>query len=356
MPRRTRILLLFLVGALAVLGLKRLQALDQAKSMRVARGAEAKSLNPTGGTAMDKVNKSEAQWKAELPYETFCVMRQSGTEAPFKNKYWNHHEKGVYQCAACGAPLFRSDDKFDSGTGWPSYFRPYAESALDTATDESHGMIRTEVLCRRCGGHLGHVFPDGPAPTGLRYCINSAALHFVPAAEAKPAPQTEVAIFAMGCFWQPDEFFRKIDGVLATEVGYTGGRTPHPTYKQVCAHGTGHAEAVKIIYDPTRISYKRLLEFFWNNHDPTTLNRQGPDVGEQYRSAIFATTAEQLREAQASKQVVAASKAWGEAPLTTQIEMAGPWWPAEPYHQKYLLKHGVTECHLPTPPRKPVKL
>jgi len=164
------------------------------------------------------------------------------------------------------------------------------------------------------------------------------------------------AIFAMGCFWQPDEFFRTIPGVLTTEVGYIGGRTQRPTYEDVCYKETGHAEAVRLTFDPAKVSYRQLLELFWNNHDPTTLNSQGPDHGTQYRSAIFATSDEQLVEAQASGGAVARSQAWGTGPLTTQIDMAEEWWAAEDYHQKYLFKRGATECHLPTPPRKKVVL
>ena len=167
---------------------------------------------------------------------------------------------------------------------------------------------------------------------------------------------TESAIFAMGCFWQPDEYFRTVPGVLATEVGYIGGKVEHPTYKQVCYLETGHAEAIKIDFDPSKISYRKLLELFWNNHNPTTLNRQGPDRGSQYRSAIFATTAEQKKEARETLAIVAAEKIWGEDPVVTQIVDAAQWWPAEDYHQKYLQKAGVSECHLPTPPKKVLKL
>jgi peptide-methionine (S)-S-oxide reductase len=161
----------------------------------------------------------------------------------------------------------------------------------------------------------------------------------------------QTACFAMGCFWQPDEFFRIVPGVLATEVGYTGGKRPNPSYEQVCSHATGHAEAVKVTFDPAVVSFAQLLELFWNNHDPTTLDRQGPDVGDQYRSAVFCSDEGQLAEARASRDRVASEQLWGKDPIVTKIEPAGPWWPAEDYHQKYLMKRGITRCHLPTPPR-----
>ena len=160
-----------------------------------------------------------------------------------------------------------------------------------------------------------------------------------------------VAIFAMGCFWQPDEHFRKLKGVLKTEVGYSGGKRSAPSYEQVCSGATGHAEALRIEFDPALTSYGALLEEFWHNHDPTTLNRQGPDWGEQYRSAIFCTDTAQMEEALASRNRVLAQALWGEDPVVTQIQPAGDWWPAEDYHQKYLQKRGVTQCHLPRPPK-----
>jgi len=175
-----------------------------------------------------------------------------------------------------------------------------------------------------------------------------------PKKEARMSPQ--VATFAMGCFWQPDEFFRTVPGVLKTEVGYTGGRVKNPTYKQVSYTDTGHAEGINITFDPSKVSYRKLLELFWNNHDPTTLNRQGPDRGEQYRSAIFTHGPEQDKEARETLKIVSEEKIWGDEPIVTQIVEAQEWWPAEEYHQKYLQKAGVSECHLPTPPKKKLKL
>jgi peptide-methionine (R)-S-oxide reductase len=123
-----------------------------------------------------KVEKSNAEWREELTPEQYRVLREQGTERAFAGKYWNVKEDGTYNCAGCGAPLFSSDTKFESGTGWPSFYEPSVAENVETHTDTTHGMVRTEVRCANCGGHLGHVFPDGPNPTGLRFCINSCAL------------------------------------------------------------------------------------------------------------------------------------------------------------------------------------
>lgn len=168
-----------------------------------------------------------------------------------------------------------------------------------------------------------------------------------PAEEEKPMDegQTEKATFAAGCFWGVEEAFRNVDGVVSTEVGYTGGSFPEPTYEDVCSGKTGHAEAVRVIYDPAEITYERLLEVFWNCHDPTSLNRQGLDVGDQYRSAIFYHSEEQKAAALASKGEVARSGIY-EEPVVTRIEPASTFWPAEEYHQKYLAKRGRSSCGL----------
>ena len=153
------------------------------------------------------------------------------------------------------------------------------------------------------------------------------------------------AIFAAGCFWGVEATFRQLPGVISTRVGYTGGRLPNPTYKDVCTDRTGHAEAVEVEYDPSKLSYEKLLDVFWENHDPTQLNRQGPDWGTQYRSAIFFTTPEQEAAARASKERLEKSGRYSQ-PIATQIVPASTFYEAEDYHQQYLEKRGLASCHI----------
>jgi peptide methionine sulfoxide reductase msrA/msrB len=326
---------------------------------------------------------SDSDLRKRLTSLQYEVTQNDATEPPFRNSLWDNHAEGLYVDVATGEPLFSSRDKFDSGTGWPSFTQPIEPERIVTKTDSGYGMVRVEARSRAGDSHLGHIFDDGPGPLHTRYCINSASLKFIPVAELEAAgygaylphfrsdavpvklvaqdnecaipapgerpgcaPTLETAVLAGGCFWGMEELLRQIPGVIETDVGYAGGTTAKPTYRDVSGGRTGHAEAVRIVFDPKRLSFEDLLEnWFFRMHDPTTRNRQGNDVGTQYRSAIFVASPAQRDAAAKVIERVSKSGKWPR-PIVTEIAEAGPFTPAEDDHQDYLQKNpGGYTCH-----------
>jgi len=275
-------------------------------------------------------------------FETF-VIKKKGTERPFSGKYWNHEQQGIYLCKQCNAPLYTSDSKFDGHCGWPS-FDDEIEGAVDRILD-ADGR-RTEIVCHRCKGHLGHVF-EGERFTlkNTRHCVNSVSLKFVPLEEYEKKmkdSKIKTAIFASGCFWGTEYYFSKAKGVLTTTVGYIGGHVDNPTYRQVSAKTTGHFEAVKVEYDSTKTDYETLVKLFFETHDPEQKDGQGPDIGPQYRSAVFVYNAE---ERTIVEQLIERLEKKGYDIATTIID-ATTFWEAEAYHQDYYDVKGSTPyCH-----------
>ncbi len=266
------------------------------------------------------------------------ILLQKATEAPFTGLYNQHFQAGTYICKQCNAPLFYSDHKFPTSCGWPGFDDAIPGAVREQTDGDGH---RTEILCANCKGHLGHVFRGEQLTNkNLRHCVNSLALHFIPH-HLDHAPQR--ALFAAGCFWGVEFYFQKTTGVLDTQVGYTGGKLENPSYKDVCSKTTGHAEALEVYFDPQFISYESLVKLFFEIHDFTQINRQGPDIGEQYRSAIFYLDPHQKLIAQKiSDQLTDHGYK-----VATLIEPAYPFYPAEEYHQNYYENKGTTPyCHI----------
>jgi len=276
-----------------------------------------------------RVNKTEDEWRDILTPEEFRVTRQKGTERAHSSDMCSLFEPGLYECICCGTLLFDASEKFESGTGWPSFTNPVKENAVAYHKDSSFGMVRVEALCNTCDAHLGHIFPDGPQPSGLRYCINAVSMRKVTSSTAK-------ATFGGGCFWCTEAIFQEITGVEQVLSGYAGGEIKNPTYREVCSGRTGHAEVIQVNYDPNLISYEQLLVVHLTTHNPTTLNKQGADRGTQYRSIIFYQSNEEKKVAE---RVIERLQSHYDKPIVTELKKLEMFYEAEANHQDYYLSN-----------------
>jgi peptide methionine sulfoxide reductase msrA/msrB len=300
------------------------------------------SFNACSQQASTKNEIKDTVMKKELTAEEKRVIINKGTEAPFIGEYTDHFEEGVYTCKQCGSELYTSTSKFHSGCGWPSFDQEipgHVKKLLD-----ADGR-RTEIVCAKCDGHLGHVFyGEGFTKKDTRHCVNSISMEFIKKEDIQKQEKvkTEIAIFAGGCFWGVEYYFQNAPGVLKTQVGYIGGHKDNPTYKEVCAHTTGHIEAMEVTFDPTKTSYETLAKLFFEIHDPTQTNGQGGDIGEQYLSVIFYTSDQQK---EISQKLIGILESKGYK-IATTLRTATKFWPAEDYHQQYYTKTGGTPyCH-----------
>jgi peptide methionine sulfoxide reductase msrA/msrB len=295
-----------------------------------------------------------AQLYNKLTPEEARVIEYKGTERAFTGELTDNKSAGTYICRKCNAALYHSGDKFESHCGWPS-FDDEIDDAVIRITD-ADGR-RTEIVCANCDGHLGHVFlNEGYTQKNTRHCVNSISMKFIP--EGDPLPmkianpvksqsqsETETAILASGCFWGTEYHLQQMPGVISTTVGYTGGTVKNPSYKEVCTGRTGHAEAVKVVFDPSKVSYREIAKMYFETHDPTQENRQGPDVGTQYRSEIFYLNSNQRKVAE---ELIGVLESKG-LDVATGISPASEFYEAENYHQDYYKHNGETPyCHIYT--------
>jgi peptide methionine sulfoxide reductase msrA/msrB len=305
-------------------------ACTQASSEKASGAVQSKELM-SSSSALDSswtlsIKKTNEEWKKILSKEQYHITREKGTEAPFSYPFYENKEKGIYCCVSCKNPLYSSDTKFNSGTGWPSFWKPYASKSIKIGADNSHGMTRDEVSCARCDAHLGHVFDDGPEPTGIRHCINGIALNF------EKYTKFEKAVFAMGCFWCVEEIFESVKGVSSVISGYSGGSEKNPSYEEVGRGSTSHAEAVEVTYNPEQISFEQLLKVYFNAGNISQVNGQGPDQGKQYRSIVFYKN---VNEKKSIENYIMKLK---ESSLKVAVEVspAMTFYQAEEYHQDYV--------------------
>ncbi|MBP8157795.1 MAG: bifunctional methionine sulfoxide reductase B/A protein [Flavobacterium sp.] len=295
----------------------------------------SKPENPYySNTDTSKLVLTDEQWKKVLPPDLYAVARQADTERAFTGTLWKSETKGTYYCAACGLKLFKSDQKFVSSCGWPSFFEQDNKNSITFKNDNSYGMHRVEALCGRCDSHLGHLFDDGPEPTGKRYCMNAVSLDFVPdGTVAQNKGNLETITIGGGCYWCVEAVYENLTGVEKVVSGFAGGKVENPSYEEVCSGTTGAAEVVEITYDKTKTNLDEIFQVFFTVHDPTTLNRQGADVGTQYRSVIFYKNEEQKKAAESI--IAELNKEVFNNKIVTTLEPFKAFYKAKDYHQNY---------------------
>ena len=284
-----------------------------------------KFTNNGNPTPDRRVEKTADEWRDILMPEVFRITRLKGTERAHSSEMCSLFEAGKYACSCCDALLFDSGEKFESGSGWPSFTQPLEENAVAYHKDTTHGMYRMEALCNTCDSHLGHVFQDGPMPSGLRYCINALSMKKINSNEVK-------ATFGGGCFWCTEALFQQLRGVSTVKSGYSGGDIVNPTYREVCSGMTGHAEVIEVTYNPKEISFEDLLKIHLTTHNPTTLNRQGADRGTQYRSVVFYRDD---AEKTAATGVIEELQSVFDKPIVTELTPFQAFFSAEANHQNY---------------------
>ena len=286
--------------------------------------------------SQNKIEQGNMKYNKLTPEEERVIIHK-GTEAPYTGEYVNNKQAGVYVCRRCNAPLYNSSDKFDSHCGWPS-FDDEIKGAVKRVPD-ADGR-RTEIICTNCGAHLGHVFlNEGFTAKETRHCVNSISLKFIP----QENKMIKKAYFASGCFWGTEYYFMKAKGVAHTAVGFMGGHVDHPSYQQVCQKNTGHLETTEVEYDTSKTTYEDLVKLFFETHDFTQTNGQGPDIGPQYLSCIF--YADENEKSIAEKYISILQKKGYK--VATMLKPLSTFWKAEDYHQQYYEHKGTTPyCHV----------
>ncbi len=262
-------------------------------------------------------------------FEKF-VLFDKGTEPAFSGEYLYNTRKGIYTCRVCGAPMYRSEDKFDSSCGWPSFDDEIPGAVRRSPVVDGERM---EIMCSRCGAHMGHVFTgEGYTPKDVRHCVNSISMVFVPSdPQAREERRKQTALFAGGCFRDVEYMMKDEYGVIYTQTGYMGGVVRHPSYEQVASGTTGHYLVVKVVYDPAMTDYEKLARRFFEIHDPTQKDGQGTYKGERYRSVIFYFTPEQKATAE---KLIDELRDNGYD-VATEVMETTPFWTADAENQNY---------------------